>query len=88
MWPLLPQLLHLQQCVSWAVIYWEVFWQVDVKTAHVALFCFGQPGLFGCGFAPALHICKASSEHWEMLFHCESEAELAQVARGACGQPL
>lgn len=79
------QLLHLQKCVSWAVIYWELFWQVDVKTAHVAMFYFVWPGLFGCGFAPALHIWKVSSEHWKMLFHCESEPELAQIAQGACG---
>lgn len=55
------------------------------KAAHVAVFSFVWPGLFGCGFAPALHIWKVSSEHWEMLLHYESEPELAQAAQGASG---
>lgn len=65
-----------------------MFWQVDVKAANVAVFGFVWPGLFGGAFAPALHNWKVLSEHQEMLFHCESEPELAQVAQGACGATI
>lgn len=51
-WPL-PWFLHLQQCDNWAVICWEVFWQANVRTAHVAVFSFVLPGLY-LHFAPAL----------------------------------
>lgn len=62
-WPLLLRLLHLWQCVDWAVIYREVLWQVDVQTARVAVFSFLCPGFYlGCGFAPALHSWSGEGE--------------------------
>lgn len=83
-WPLLPRLLHLQRCVSGAVIYQEVFWQVDVQTAHVAVFCFVWPRLYlGSGFAPALHSWSGEEER-ELGLSCSEGMVISMRLLGLC----